>query len=672
MRINDISILIRTLNAEIYIEKCIKSLLCSAIKNLEILVVDDGSIDNTPIILEKYKSSNLKVFFQERTNAFHAKNLLLNNASGKYIIFIEPESLIDQSILIKMLNHANEFSLDLLISDISNNIGEHTLLTGRQYTKLLFNNNSHLLNTIGNIYKLSFLRENRIKFETTYYEDYSFMAYLLFYAKRLEVTRDSYTATNSDYLDLTSSHKTQKSDIELLLAAGNRYKTFLMETLQNNDPDLLYFQHIVNIISNKAQEEYERYWHLSKKNNLIIFSDKGSGVEYGIGNYITHLVDCFSEKDWDITIIMLNAQSNGVIWQLDNNISHYNLPSFSSHKNNKARLLDKYNKYLFYYIAVRIPCNSRIFCHYNSWGNLDSSKFFKSHFNAKIIFTIHYTTWGMDLLGNYKHYMEIINNPRNDNELLIKDEYSRKQQFLKIYCDKIIFISRHSYDTMQKFFDIDDCKISFIHNGIIDKFKIRNDDEKEKLRDKYGFKKDEILIIFAGRLDRDKGIIQLIKAFNTLLTEYSNIRLIIAGSGDFSGCLKEINYQWSKFVFTGYISKEHLYELFSIANIGVVPSIHEEFGYVAIEMMMNKLRMLVNNTTGLKEISANCKSIITYNYGEDHCINELKESLSKLIITPPNKNELDNMRNSYLKYYSFPVFKRNIENLYRGMENPYY
>jgi glycosyltransferase involved in cell wall biosynthesis len=54
--------------------------------------------------------------------------------------------------------------------------------------------------------------------------------------------------------------------------------------------------------------------------------------------------------------------------------------------------------------------------------------------------------------------------------------------------------------------------------------------------------------------------------------------------------------------FTGHLSKRELYDLYRIADMGVVCSIHEEFGYVAVEMMMHKLPVIVTDTGGLSEI----------------------------------------------------------------------
>lgn len=85
----------------------------------------------------------------------------------------------------------------------------------------------------------------------------------------------------------------------------------------------------------------------------------------------------------------------------------------------------------------------------------------------------------------------------------------------------------------------------------------------------------------------------------------SDARLIIAGDGAFSLACTKLSPVWSKVSFTGYVDKRTLFELYRLSDIGVVPSLHEEFGYVAIEMASVGLPVLVNPKGGLKEIADN-------------------------------------------------------------------
>ncbi|MDE5820920.1 MAG: glycosyltransferase family 4 protein, partial [Paramuribaculum sp.] len=139
---------------------------------------------------------------------------------------------------------------------------------------------------------------------------------------------------------------------------------------------------------------------------------------------------------------------------------------------------------------------------------------------------------------------------------------------------------------------------------------------KNILRDDYGFSHDDKLIIYAGRLDVNKGIVNLLRAFKKLLNHIPNAKLIIAGSGDYNTVLSEIKPIWSKVYLTGFIEKEELYNLYRLSDLGVVPSYFEEFGYVALEMMYNGLSVLVNDVGGLHEQAKRSQFIHAVNMTE--------------------------------------------------------
>ena len=147
-------------------------------------------------------------------------------------------------------------------------------------------------------------------------------------------------------------------------------------------------------------------------------------------------------------------------------------------------------------------------------------------------------------------------------------------------------------------------------------------------------------------------------------------RLIVAGSGNFSGCLEAAAPCWRQVSFTGFVSKEQLYELYAIADLGVVPSIHEEFGYVAAEMMLNKLPIIVNDTTGLKEITDNGKHAMYFHFDKERNITSLKEVLLSALDTIYTEEQLYEVQKRILDNYSLPFFSKHIKEFYNRLKNP--
>jgi len=193
------------------------------------------------------------------------------------------------------------------------------------------------------------------------------------------------------------------------------------------------------------------------------------------------------------------------------------------------------------------------------------------------------------------------------------------------------------------------------------------------LRSKYCFDNKAQIILFAGRLDEIKGIAFLIRAFRKVLQTNSDSFLLIVGEGNFNAWMKEAADCWSRILFTGRLDKEKLYKLYSIADIGVVPSLYEEFGLVAIEMMMHALPVIVTQTGGLDEIVedgiSGLKVPIRTIKGERQVdVKRLAEKIRFLLNNPVNAQKLgENGRKRFLDKFELSVFKEKMLNLYQNI-----
>lgn len=189
----------------------------------------------------------------------------------------------------------------------------------------------------------------------------------------------------------------------------------------------------------------------------------------------------------------------------------------------------------------------------------------------------------------------------------------------------------------------------------------------EKIRKKYRFSTRDKIILYAGRLTEDKGLHLLITAFKQIQEKYTDIRLVIAGGGDYGQFLKIANPLWNRIIFTGYLSKEQLEELYAISTVGVVPSFHEELGYVAIEMLMHKLPIICSDASGLKEVSENGKCVAMIDgWCNSNKLSLLKEALRKVLSDKFYKDELKRKgRSLYLKKYMENVYQKKIGLFYK-------
>ena len=92
-----ISVIVPVYNTEKFLNNCIESILNQTHKNLEVIIIDDGSTDNSPAICDEYakKDSRVKVIHKENGGVSSARNAGLDIASGEYIGFIDGDDVIE-------------------------------------------------------------------------------------------------------------------------------------------------------------------------------------------------------------------------------------------------------------------------------------------------------------------------------------------------------------------------------------------------------------------------------------------------------------------------------------------------------------------------------------------------------------------------------------------------
>ncbi|HUS75165.1 MAG TPA: glycosyltransferase family 4 protein [Methanothrix sp.] len=130
------------------------------------------------------------------------------------------------------------------------------------------------------------------------------------------------------------------------------------------------------------------------------------------------------------------------------------------------------------------------------------------------------------------------------------------------------------------------------------------------LREKYGFSKDDIIILFVGRLEPVKGIKELFSALPEVLALHANVKLLVVGKGSLEAwAAEEIERQDYSCVtlVTDFLDAEEKMHHYALADLCVFPSIYEPFGIVGLEAAaMGKAAVVgAAGTSGLAEIVKN-------------------------------------------------------------------
>lgn len=111
-----ISIIIPMYNSEKFLEKSLESVVNQTYPNIEIILINDGSIDQTETICLKYKNiyNNIKYFFIKHSGVSVARNLGVYNASGEWLTFIDSDDIITNDYCSKLYENVND-NIDLVI-----------------------------------------------------------------------------------------------------------------------------------------------------------------------------------------------------------------------------------------------------------------------------------------------------------------------------------------------------------------------------------------------------------------------------------------------------------------------------------------------------------------------------------------------------------------------------
>ena len=88
-----VSVVIPAYNSEQYINECIDSVLNQTYQNYEIIVIDDGSTDNTVNLVKQYNNEKIKLYHQMNSGSGAARNLGVKQAHGKWIAFIDADDI---------------------------------------------------------------------------------------------------------------------------------------------------------------------------------------------------------------------------------------------------------------------------------------------------------------------------------------------------------------------------------------------------------------------------------------------------------------------------------------------------------------------------------------------------------------------------------------------------
>lgn len=405
--------------------------------------------------------------------------------------------------------------------------------------------------------------------------------------------------------------------------------------------------------------------------NLYIFSKKGRGAAFGIGTYIRELTSVL--KDSEIRICVIHLLSDKVQIQKEEieGVLHWYLPVPIS---KQWSFLDQEQRALYfhnivYLLQLHIKDRKDLVFHLNYYQNENLADELKGAFDCKIVSVTHFSDWASAIYDNPQRLRAILRKERPDvwGEDVREAFEEERADYIKM--DRVVSLSNYMRNLLCLDYGLNPTKITVIPNGLSDKVDLSV--ERNLLREKWHIRFDERIILFVGRVDEIKGARFLIRAFHEVLKSCPNCRLVIVGDGNYDRVFKEAKKSCVQITFTGFLEREELYEMYRIADIGVVPSLFEPFGYVPVEMMMHELPIVATATSGLNEVvDESCGLKIPLAVSPDSVEIDtelLAEKIVYLLQHPMEAARLGkNGRKRYLEKYSSQVFGRNMIAFYNS------
>lgn len=187
-----ISIIVPIYNTESYLEKCLDSLVNQTLKNIEIILINDGSLDNSEKIIKKYlKKYSDKIVYYKKENEGQgvARNYAIKLARGEYLTFVDSDDFVEETMLEELYKKAKDESSDIVACTKVYVVKSETLTISSSlfdvsdpYRKYILNNSG----PVGKIIKREIIQNNNLYFPNLRaYEDIAIVPLWGLYAKKI-------------------------------------------------------------------------------------------------------------------------------------------------------------------------------------------------------------------------------------------------------------------------------------------------------------------------------------------------------------------------------------------------------------------------------------------------------------------------------------------------------
>lgn len=322
----------------------------------------------------------------------------------------------------------------------------------------------------------------------------------------------------------------------------------------------------------------------------------------------------------------------------------------------------KYWKVIIEIMTPYLKGMENVIFHAHNTFLIDLADLFKKQFGGKTVYHLHCLPWKYQYNNNTIYFNKLY------SAFLAKDYVGFKN--LEDGCiryeivDKIICLSQIAKQYLMMIRQIPNGKIEIIENGLLP--------IKELERN---VNNSIVEILYVGKVSEDKGIFELLKALQIVYNKGYKFKLVIAGT-----CMKKVRdkiyntFGMLDIQILGQLNIDELYNLYSNCMIGVVPSLYEQCSYVALEMSMFGVPMIVSDVDALSEMfedgvnALKTPLIFDEDFGLELDKEKLANAIIRLIDDKPLRLRLSaNAIKNYEERFTLDKMIKNTINVYEQL-----
>lgn len=312
-----VSIIIPVYNSELYLEKCLESVINQSLRDIEIIIINDGSTDNSRKIIEEYAENDKRIIFIDKPNGGQssARNSGLVKATGEYISFIDSDDCVDENMIKGMYELCKNNECDIAICDynmifedkiqsnkyntfkLSDEVINIDSMTSFEYIKKYMRTYKHGNEVCTRMYRNALIKEKNILFEKNSTdgipeigEDMFFNFKVALYANKVVSCKEAYY---NYFIHNGSAMTSYKPNLlTRMISLLEKFYCYLIENDVESEAKIDLF--IKDMFVSILKEEYVRY---KRENRIKEFTEELNKLQKNNFVINQNKIKCSNQKD---------------------------------------------------------------------------------------------------------------------------------------------------------------------------------------------------------------------------------------------------------------------------------------------------------------------------------------------------------------------------------------